>query len=49
MVTTVRKGRPNIMTLVWHTMIGFDPPLAGLRDQQPKLPGPLKAKKSKGI
>jgi flavin reductase (DIM6/NTAB) family NADH-FMN oxidoreductase RutF len=29
MVTTVRKGRPNIMTLSWHTMIEFEPPLVG--------------------
>ena len=29
MVTTVRKGRPNIMTMSWHTMIEFDPPLVG--------------------
>jgi len=29
MVTTVRKGRPNIMTLAWHTMIDFEPPLLG--------------------
>jgi hypothetical protein len=24
MVTTVRKGRPNIMTMSWHTMIEFE-------------------------
>ncbi len=29
MVTTVRKGRPNIMTMSWHTMIDFEPPLLG--------------------
>jgi flavin reductase (DIM6/NTAB) family NADH-FMN oxidoreductase RutF len=29
MVTTVRKGRPNIMTMSWHTMIEFEPPLVG--------------------
>jgi flavin reductase (DIM6/NTAB) family NADH-FMN oxidoreductase RutF len=29
MVTTVRGGRPNIMTLSWHTMIEFEPPLVG--------------------
>jgi flavin reductase (DIM6/NTAB) family NADH-FMN oxidoreductase RutF len=29
MVTTARKGRPNIMTLAWHTMIDFTPPLVG--------------------
>src|ERR1019366_8126054 len=29
MVTTLRKGRPNIMTMSWHTMIEFEPPLVG--------------------
>ena len=29
MVTTAYKGRPNIMTLSWHTMIDFEPPLLG--------------------
>ena len=29
MVTTARNGRPNIMTMSWHTMIDFDPPLLG--------------------
>ncbi|MDA8433577.1 MAG: flavin reductase family protein [Nitrospiraceae bacterium] len=29
MVTTVRKGRPNIMTMSWHTMMEFEPPLIG--------------------
>ena len=29
MVTTALKGRPNIMTMSWHTMIDFDPPLLG--------------------
>ena len=29
MVTTARKGRPNIMTMSWHTMIDFVPPLLG--------------------
>ena len=29
MLTTVRKGRPNIMTLSWHTMMEFEPPLVG--------------------
>ena len=29
MVTTVRKGRPNIMTMSWHMMIEFEPPLVG--------------------
>lgn len=29
LMTTVRKGRPNIMTLAWHTMIDFVPPLLG--------------------
>ena len=29
MVTTVRKSRPNIMTMSWHTMMEFEPPLVG--------------------
>jgi flavin reductase (DIM6/NTAB) family NADH-FMN oxidoreductase RutF len=29
MVTTARKGRANIMTMSWHTMIDFEPPLVG--------------------
>ncbi len=29
MVTTVAEGRPNIMTMSWHTMIDFEPPLVG--------------------
>ena len=29
LVTTIREGRPNIMTLSWHTMIEFEPPLVG--------------------
>ena len=30
LVTTARHGRPNVMTLAWHTMIDFNPPLVGL-------------------
>ena len=29
LVTTARKGRANVMTQSWHTMIDFDPPLVG--------------------
>jgi len=29
MVTTSRKGKPNIMTMSWHTMMEFEPPLVG--------------------
>lgn len=29
MVTTAGKGRPNIMTMSWHTMIDFEPPIVG--------------------
>ncbi|MDD5241802.1 MAG: flavin reductase family protein [Sulfuricella sp.] len=29
MVSTARKGRPNIMTLSWQTMLEFEPPLVG--------------------
>jgi flavin reductase (DIM6/NTAB) family NADH-FMN oxidoreductase RutF len=29
MVTTARNGRANIMTMSWHTMIDFEPPIVG--------------------
>jgi flavin reductase (DIM6/NTAB) family NADH-FMN oxidoreductase RutF len=29
LVTTIRKGRPNVMTMSWHTMIDFEPPIVG--------------------
>jgi flavin reductase (DIM6/NTAB) family NADH-FMN oxidoreductase RutF len=29
MVTTSRKGQANIMTMSWHTMMEFEPPLVG--------------------
>jgi flavin reductase (DIM6/NTAB) family NADH-FMN oxidoreductase RutF len=29
LVTTARKARANIMTLSWHTMMEFEPPLVG--------------------
>ncbi|HOE68531.1 MAG TPA: flavin reductase family protein [Candidatus Omnitrophota bacterium] len=29
MVSTALNGRPNVMTLAWHTMIDFEPPLVG--------------------
>jgi len=29
MVTTVRKERANIMTMSWHTMMEFEPPVVG--------------------
>jgi len=29
LVTTARHGYPNIMTMSWHTMIEFEPPLVG--------------------
>jgi flavin reductase (DIM6/NTAB) family NADH-FMN oxidoreductase RutF len=29
LLTTARKGQPNIMTLSWHTMMEFEPPLVG--------------------
>ncbi len=29
LVTTAREGRPNIMTMSWHTMMEFEPPLVG--------------------
>ena len=27
--TTVRKGRPNVMAMSWHSMLEFEPPLVG--------------------
>jgi len=30
MISTARKGRANVMTMSWHTMIDFTPPLVGL-------------------
>ena len=29
LLTTRRRGRANVMTLSWHTMIEFEPPLVG--------------------
>jgi flavin reductase (DIM6/NTAB) family NADH-FMN oxidoreductase RutF len=29
MVMTARAGRANIMTLSWHTMMEFEPPIVG--------------------
>ena len=29
MVTTACDGRSNIMTMSWHTMMDFEPPLVG--------------------
>jgi flavin reductase (DIM6/NTAB) family NADH-FMN oxidoreductase RutF len=29
LVTTAREGRANIMTMSWHTMMEFEPPLVG--------------------
>jgi len=29
MITTEHKGRANVMTLCWHTMMDFEPPLVG--------------------
>ena len=29
LLTTARGGRANIMTLSWHTMMEFEPPLVG--------------------
>jgi flavin reductase (DIM6/NTAB) family NADH-FMN oxidoreductase RutF len=29
MVTTARSGRQNIMTMSWHTMMEFEPPIVG--------------------
>lgn len=29
LVTTCRAGKPNVMTMSWHTMMEFEPPLVG--------------------
>jgi len=29
LLSTARKGKPNIMTMSWHTMLEFEPPLIG--------------------
>ena len=29
LVTTARKGHANVMTMSWHTMMEFEPPLVG--------------------
>jgi flavin reductase (DIM6/NTAB) family NADH-FMN oxidoreductase RutF len=29
LLTTARKGQPNVMTLSWHTMMEFEPPTIG--------------------
>jgi len=29
LVTTAGKGRPNIMTMSWHMMMDFEPPIVG--------------------
>lgn len=29
LLTTSRKGRVNVMTMSWHTMLEFEPPLVG--------------------
>lgn len=45
-VTTARKGRPNIMTLSWYTMMDFEPPLVGIiMGEQSYSFGNLKATK----
>ena len=29
LMTTMHKGKPNVMTMSWHTMMEFEPPLVG--------------------
>ena len=29
LLTTIHKGRVNVMTMSWHTMMEFEPPLVG--------------------
>ncbi len=46
MVTTVRKGRPNVMTMSWLTMMDFEPPIVGIiMGEQSYSFGNLKATK----
>ena len=37
MVTTASKGMANIMTVSWHTMLEFEPPLLGCVINNPQL------------
>ncbi|MGZ5588663.1 MAG: flavin reductase family protein [Usitatibacter sp.] len=37
MITTSRKGRHNVMTQSWHTMLEFEPPLVGCVVAAPSL------------
>ncbi|HXZ97026.1 MAG TPA: flavin reductase family protein [Burkholderiales bacterium] len=46
MVTTAQKGRANIMTMSWHTMMDFEPPIIGcVIGEQSYTYGILKATK----
>lgn len=46
MVTTARKGRPNVMTMSWLTMMDFEPPIVGIiMGEQSYSFGNLKATK----
>jgi hypothetical protein len=36
-LTPSRKGRVNIICMLWHTMIDFSPPIVGCVVQQPQL------------
>lgn len=29
LVTTARKGKPNVMTMTWHMMVDFNPSVPG--------------------
>lgn len=29
LLTTMHRGKPNVMTMSWHTMMEFEPPLVG--------------------
>ena len=50
LVTTAQKGRANIMTLSWLTMMDFEPPLVGMvmSDRNYSFAA-LKATKIKGL
>ena len=46
LLTTADKGHQNVMTLAWHTMLDFDPPLIGcvVSDQNQSFAALMKTK-----
>ena len=35
LLTTCRKGRPNVMTMSWHMMVEFEPPSSPVSSAAP--------------